>query len=183
MSTRTAITSEPSPPSYVLTNDTNFSVSWEVLTVVGALICTGIGLGIKCYIQHEKMRVDVSDIKYEVDGMRTEIKSDGIDMRKENKEEFKELKMTLNRLEMNMSLFSTVVGRLEQDLEQVKEYIKNSDIQLQENKSKNTDLEWKYQSIVEDLKNIHSLLQKVERHDKTIEDMIRRIDNLRHCDI
>lgn len=192
MPTPTPIISQPpSPfPLYQLTNDTNFSFSWEVLIVVGSLIFGGFGLALKCYIQHERMRSDVTDVKSDVTDvksdvteMRAEIKSDGIDMRKENKEEFKELKSAIGRLELNMSLFSTVVGRLEKDLEQLKEYIKNSDIQLQENRIKNLDLEEKYQAIIEDLKGIRAILIVVESHDKTIEEMIRRIDNLRQCNL
>lgn len=190
MPTPSPIISQSPSPSYQLTNDTNFSFSWEVLSVIGTVAFSLIALAIKCYIQHERMRSDVTDVKSDVTDvkldvteMRAEIKSDGIDMRKENREEFKDLKTAINRLEVNMSLFSTIVGRLEKDLEQVKLYIKANDDQLQENKAKNADLEYKYQSIVADLKNIHSLLQKVEQHDKTIEDMIRHIDNLRSCNL
>lgn len=192
MPTPTPIISEPPSQSlsYRLTNDTPFSFSWEVLTVVGSFIFAGVALAAKCYIQHERMRSDVTDVKSDVTDvksdvteMRAEIKSDGIDMRKENKEDFKELKSAIGRLELNMSLFSTVVGRLEKDLEQLKEYIKNSDKQLQENRIKNLDLEEKYQAIIEDLKSIRAILIVVESHDKTIEEMIRRIDNLRRCDV
>lgn len=192
MPTTTPIISQSPSPSYRLTNDTNFgfSVSWEVLTACGAIVFALIGLAIKCYVQHERMRSDVIDVrsdvstvKTDVTEMRAEIKSDGMDMRKENKEDFKDLKTAINRLEINMSLFSSLVGRLEKDLEQVKEYIQATDVKLQENKSKNADLESKYQSIVEDLRNIHSLLQKVEQHDKAIEDMIRHIDGLRDCEL
>lgn len=190
MPTSNPIISQSPSPSYQLTNETNFSFSWEVLTASGALLFSLVALAIKCYIQHEKMRSDVidvrshvSDVKIDVTEMRQEIKSDGIDMRRENKEEFKELKTAINRLEANMSLFSTIVGRLEKDLEELKTYMKETDTQLQENKSKNTELERKYQSIVDDLKRIQSLLEKVERHDKIIEDMIRRIDNLRSCNL
>ena len=184
------IISQSPSPSYQLTNDTNFSVSWEVLALVIGFVCGAVGIVIKCYVQHERMRSDVTDVKNDVTDvkndvteMRAEIRSDGIEMRKENKEEFKDLKSAISRLEVNMSLFSTLVGRLEKDLEQVKVYIKANDDQLQENKAKNADLEFKYQSIVQELKTIQSLLQKVEQHDKTIEDMIRHIDDLRHCNL
>lgn len=190
MPTPTPIISQSPSPSYQLTNDTNFSFSWEVLIALGGFAISLVILAIKCYVQHERMRSDVTDVRSnvtdvrsEVTEMRAEIKSDGIDMRKENKEEFKDLKIAINRLEGNMSLFSTVVGRLEKDLEQVKDYMKHNDAQLQESKFKSTELEQKYQYIVEDLKSIHSVLRRVEEHDKTIEDMIRRIDNLRHCDL
>lgn len=190
MPNQTAITSQSPYLSHQLTNDTNFSVSWEVLLVVIGFIGAGIGAVIRCYIQHERMRADVTDVKSDVTDvktdvteMRAEIRSDGIEMRKENKEEFKDLKSAISRLEVNMSLFSTLVGRLEKDLEQVKAYIKSSDAQLQENKTKNIDLEHKYQSIVEELKSLHSLLQRVEEHDKAIEAMIQRIDNIKDCDL
>lgn len=192
MPTPTPIISEPPSHSlsYQLTNDTNFSFSWEVLTVVGTLMFSGIVLAVKCYIQHEKMRSDVievksdvTDVKTDVTEMRAEIKSDGLEMRNENKGEFKELKSAIGRLEINISLFSKVVERLEKDLEQLKEYIKNSDKLLQENRLKNLDLEAKYQAIIEDLKNIRAILLVVESHDKTIEDMIQRIDHLRRHDV